>query len=57
MNRSNNKMKKPEPKYPLQGRAKVNKHRKYKMFQLDLVARVESVARIQESLERSLECR
>ena len=34
-----------------------NKRRKYSMCQLELVARVESVARIQESLERSLECR
>ena len=55
MNRSNNKMKKPEPKYPLQGRAKVNKQRKYKMFQLDLVARVESVARIERYLKQSSE--
>jgi len=57
MNRRNNKSEKPERKSPPHGRTKENKRRKYSsIWQLDLVERVERVARIRRFLERSLEC-
>ena len=46
-----------ERKYPSYEKTKANKRRKYSIGQLELVARVESVARIQKHMEQSLECR
>ena len=52
-----NKSSKIERKYPPHKKTKVKERRKYSMGQLEIVARVESVARIQKHLEQSLEYR
>ena len=57
MNESNNKLEKLGRKPPPNGRAKVNKRRKYSRCQLELVVRVESVAKTRRHVEESLEYR
>ena len=57
MKLSNNKSAKTERLYPPHEATKLNERRKYSVCQLELVPRVERVAKIQERVKRNLECR